>query len=90
MNLFAGMLGLIDLLASIALLGIYFEHPIPHMQAGMALGLIAKGILFINDILSVLDIVIGIAMFVFFWAVAPKLALAMGIWLIYKGIYAWF
>lgn len=90
MNIFAGVLGLIDILAAVALFSIYFGSPIERLQAGMALGLMMKGILFISDILSILDIIIGILMFVLFWLIAPKLALAMGIWLLYKGIYAWF
>lgn len=90
MNPFAGLLGIIDILAAGALIGVYFGHPIPHLQAGMGLALTMKGLLFITDILSILDIIIGIGMFVLFWVVAPKFALACAIWLLYKGIYAWF
>jgi hypothetical protein len=90
MSLFAGLVGIIDLLAAAALIGIYLEHPILHLQAGMGLAITMKGLIFFSDVLSWIDIVIGISMFVFFWFAAPKLALAMGIWLIYKGIYSWF
>jgi hypothetical protein len=60
------------------------------MQAGMGLAIIMKGLVFFSNILSMLDIAIGVAMFALFWFEAPKLALAMAIWLIYKGVYSWF
>ena len=90
MGFFGGMLGLIDLLAATALFLVYFEHPFKHLQAGIALALMMKGVLFIGDILSLIDIAIGILMFVLFWLDAPLLALSAGIWLVYKGLYAWF
>lgn len=90
MGLFAGVLGIIDLLAAAALIGIHLGHPFEHLQAGMALAIIMKGVVFISDILSLIDVSIGILMFVLFWVEAPTLALVAGIWLIYKGLYAWF
>lgn len=90
MGFFMGLVGVIDILCAVALLALYFGHPIPHLQAGMAVALIGKGIMFISDILSILDIILGITMFVLFWVEAPNLALGMAIWLLYKGLYAWF
>lgn len=90
MNPFSGLLGLIDILAAVALFALYFDNPFGRLQAGMSLGLMMKGVLFITDVLSWIDIAIGILMLVLFWVEAPKLALAAGIWLLYKGIYAWF
>lgn len=90
MGFFSGMLGIVDLLAAGALVSLYFGHPIYHLQAGMGLALVAKGLLFMPNVLSIIDVVIGIAMFVLFWIAAPQLALIMGLWLVYKGITSWF
>ena len=56
----------------------------------MGFALIMKGLLFIVDILSWLDIAIGIGMFVLFWVAAPNVALIAAIWLVYKGLHSWF
>ncbi len=90
MSLFAGLLGVIDLLCATALLGLYFGHPFNQLQAGMGLAIVMKGAVFFSDVLSLLDIAIGVTMFVLFWIEAPRLALAMAIWLVYKGLYSWF
>ncbi len=89
MSLFTGLIGIIDILSAGALLSTYFGHPLPHLQAGMALALLGKGLFFITDVLSWIDIIIAVCMFIFFWVEAPTVALVMATWLLYKGLYAW-
>jgi len=89
MGFFMGIVGVVDVIAAGALIALFFGHPIFHLQAGMAIALMGKGFLFLPDILSILDIAIGIVMLTLFWIEAPVLALGMAIWLLYKGLYAW-
>ncbi|HIH23803.1 TPA: hypothetical protein HA251_02105 [Candidatus Woesearchaeota archaeon] len=78
-------LGAIDMLSAICCALIPLGYPIPHVQAVAALALIAKGAFFIDDIVSWLDIVCGVAMFILLWAGIPMLALALAIYLGFKA-----
>lgn len=84
----AAILGLIDLLAAISLIAYAFGYPLPYLQAGAALGLTGKGAMFITDALSVIDVLIGIAMFGLLWMELPMLALGLAIYLACKGLYS--
>jgi hypothetical protein len=79
-------LGIIDVLCAISMAGIVLGYPLPHLQAISALALIIKGVLFINDVISVIDIAVGIAMFILLWITAPTIALGLAVYLGIKGL----
>jgi hypothetical protein len=78
-------LGAIDVLSAIACGALYFSHPFPHLQAALALALVAKGAFFISDVVSVLDIACGITMLLLLWLSWPAVALVLAIYLGFKG-----
>ncbi|MDD9953434.1 MAG: hypothetical protein OXR66_03795 [Candidatus Woesearchaeota archaeon] len=80
--------GIIDVLAAIAFVGIVFDHPFNHLQAGMGLAIIVKGLITMPDILSVVDVIIGLLMFWFFWHTHQTAALCLAIYLAFKGLYS--
>lgn len=84
------VLGTIDMLCAISLAALSLGHPLPHLQAGAALMLIAKSVFFIKDVVSIIDIAVGITMFALFWMSAPTLALALAIYLGFKAIISYF
>jgi hypothetical protein len=80
------LLATIDLLCAISLAALVLGYPLPHLQAGAALMLIAKSVFFITDVISILDIAVGITMFVLLWVSAPTLALGLAIYLGFKAV----
>ncbi|MBR9700283.1 hypothetical protein GOV11_00250 [Candidatus Woesearchaeota archaeon] len=77
--------GAIDILAGVTLISNSLGFPLEFIQAAAALALIVKGIFTVKDILSILDVIIGVVMFVLLWIAAPTLALSLGIYLCIKG-----
>jgi hypothetical protein len=84
------VLALIDVFGAISAAGLALGMPLYSMQAASALALILKGIIFYDDIVSWLDIVCGIMLFVLFWANLPTIALAMAVYLGFKGLMSFF
>ncbi len=84
------ILALIDMLGAISAAGIALGFPLYSLQAASALGLILKGIVFYDDVVSWLDIICGIMLFILFWASMPTLALAIAVYLGFKGIISFF
>lgn len=82
------LLALVDLGAALSLILSVLGVPLPLLQAAMALALLAKGIVFINDILSIVDIALAGLMFGLLWWNAPLWALSIGIYLAFKGLYS--
>ena len=83
---FFPLLAAIDLLCAISLAAIAIGYPLPALQAASAFALIGKGILFINDVVSIIDIAIGITMLVLLWMQAPALAIGIAVYLGIKGM----
>lgn len=83
---FLALLAGVDLLCAISLAALALGFPIPHLQAAAALGLMLKGIAFISDVVSIIDIAIGVAMIVLLWVEAPMLALGLAIYLALKAL----
>jgi hypothetical protein len=83
---FLVLLAGVDLLCAVSLAALALGYPIPHLQAAAALALVLKGIAFISDVVSIIDIVIGAAMFVLLWVQAPMLALGLAIYLGLKAL----
>jgi hypothetical protein len=79
------ILAAIDLLCAISLAALCLGFPLQHLQAGAALMLIAKSAFFITDVISILDIAVGVTMFVLLWISAPTLALGLAIYLGFKA-----
>ena len=83
---FVAILGAIDVLGAVSLAALVLGYPLPHLQAAAALGVLLKAIIFINDIVSIIDIAVAITMFVLLWVSAPTLALALAVYLGIKGL----
>ncbi len=83
------LLGAADILAAIALMLYALGFQIPTAIAATGLVLIGKGLVFIGDVFSILDLIIGITMFVLIWVELPLLALCLAIWLGLKGAYTY-
>lgn len=83
---FLPLLAAIDLLCAVSLAATALGYPLPPLQAASAFALVAKGVLFINDVVSVIDVAIGIAMIVLLWIQAPTLAIALAIYLGIKAM----
>jgi len=81
------LLGIVDFLAAGSLALLALGSGVPHIQAASALALVVKGTFYINDVLSVIDIALGITLFALLWIDAPLLALSLAIYLGFKGVY---
>jgi hypothetical protein len=84
------LLALIDLLCALALALLFFGHPVYPLQAGAALLLLAKGLLFIKNILSIVDMIIALLMFMLIWVATPPVAVALALYLGVKGVASFF
>lgn len=83
---FLAALGAIDMLCAISLAALALGYPLPHLQAGAALMLMAKSLFFIKDVVSIIDLAVGVTMFVLLWITAPTLTIALAIYLGFKAI----
>lgn len=79
------LLGIIDLLCTLSLVLLLFGYPLYPLQAGAALLLIGKGVLFFSDVLSILDIIAAVLILVLIWISLPLAALILAIYLGGKG-----
>ena len=82
------LLGLIDLLCALSLLLLAIGYPLYSLQAGAALLLGLKSLLFIKDFFSMIDILIMLVMFVLIWVQTPLIAVFLACYLAIKGIYS--
>lgn len=85
--MFLQLLALVDLLAAVSLLLSAFGFPLPHLQATVAIALGGKALLFINDVLSIIDLCIALTMFVLLWLSSPTIALVLGGYMALKSLY---
>jgi hypothetical protein len=83
---FLPLLAGIDLLCAVSLVAMALGYPLPPLHAASAFALMVKGVFFINDVVSVIDIAVGIAMLVLLWIQAPTLAIALAIYLGIKAM----
>lgn len=79
------ILGVVDLLGAVSLGLLVLGFPLPHLQAVAALMLLLKSLVFIGDVISVIDVAVSITMFALLWVSAPTLALGLAIYLGIKG-----
>ena len=80
------ILGAIDVLGAVCAAAQALGYPLYFIQAAAALGLIIKGIIFYDDVVSWIDILIGIMLFIMFWVSMPTMALAIALYLGFKAI----
>jgi hypothetical protein len=79
-------LAAVDVLCAISLASLALGMPLPLLQAASAAMLMVKGVLFIDDIVSIMDIILAIVMFALIWIPSPVLALAIAIYLGIKAM----
>jgi hypothetical protein len=81
-------LGGVDIFCAIMLILQAFGYPFPHLQAVGGLLLGVKGVAFIDDFFSLLDVFIALGIFALLWFSFPILAIFMAIYLLCKGAYS--
>jgi len=82
------LLALVDVLAAAALLLAAFGYTVYPFQAATALLLILKAGVFHRSFLSIIDIAVGLLMFVLLWHGQPIVAAVAGGYLGVKAIYS--
>jgi hypothetical protein len=82
------LLGIVDLLVALSVLLGIFGFPFMPLQAGSALLLLGKGLVFISDPLSILDVVCALAAVFLLWTSVPWLAITVVCYLTIKGLYS--
>ena len=81
-------LGIIDIFAGITLLLFSIHHPIIKLAWVFAIYLILKGIVFIKDIGSLIDLVAGIFMILAIYNLLISFSWIFVVWLIGKGFFS--
>jgi hypothetical protein len=82
------LLALLDIFCGAVLLATAYGLPFGPVQAGLALLLLIKAVVFRGSFLSILDAVVAIAMILLLWISAPSIAIVLAIYLAAKGLYS--